>query len=270
MGNASSKGEEHGDAVTGRAVGITGGGALKRLAAPRLPPGAVKARPEDYAVIEEILNKVLLFNKLERHLQRKVVSEMYEQAVTAGEILIKEGDTGLAASELYVVKSGKFEVLQRRHGVNVRVNLKERGDCFGELALMYICPRTATVAATTDAVVWVLERDVFRYFVRNAAETQVSEVELFLNSVPILSSLNQEEKLQLVDAFEEKTYNPGDKVSQTVAGAHYNCRHTSKLTHSTASLQHSQHLQPSCSKQLPVGFQSEQLQLSNYLLHNSK
>lgn len=54
------------------------------------------------------------------------------------------------------------QVLQRRQGVNLRVNLKERGDVFGELALMYNCPRTATVAATTDAVVWVLERDVFR------------------------------------------------------------------------------------------------------------
>ena len=36
--------------------------------------------------------------------------EIYERRVLAGEILIKEGDTGLAASELYVVKSGQFEV----------------------------------------------------------------------------------------------------------------------------------------------------------------
>jgi len=51
-----------------------------------------------------------------------------------------------------------------------------------------------------------------RYFLRNAAEAQASEVELFLNSVPILNPLSQEEKLQLVDAFEEKTFKAGDKV----------------------------------------------------------
>jgi cGMP-dependent protein kinase 2 len=62
--------------------------------------------------LQETLNKVLVFNKMERHLQRKVVSEMYERTVSAGEILIKEGDTGLAAAELYVVKTGKFEVRQ--------------------------------------------------------------------------------------------------------------------------------------------------------------
>lgn len=61
-------------------------------------------------VLQENLNKVLVFNKLEPSLQRKVVSEMYERSVSAGEILIKEGDSGLAASELYVVKTGKFEV----------------------------------------------------------------------------------------------------------------------------------------------------------------
>lgn len=54
------------------------------------------------------------------------------------------------------------QVLERRKNVSMRVNTKEPGDVFGEVSLMYNCPRTATVAATTDAVVWVLERDVFR------------------------------------------------------------------------------------------------------------
>ena len=101
--------------------------------------------------------------KLDASVQQRVVQEMYERKVGAGEILIKEGDTGLAASELYVVKEGEFEVLERRQGVNFRVNMKNRGDCFGEVSLMYSSPRGATVAATQDSIVWVLERDTFRY-----------------------------------------------------------------------------------------------------------
>lgn len=61
-----------------------------------------------------------------------------------------------------MVKSGEFEVLEKRQGINMRVNRKKRGDCFGEVSLMYSCPRSATVAATTAATVWVLERQIFR------------------------------------------------------------------------------------------------------------
>ena len=154
---------------------------------------------------------------------------------------------GLSASELYVVKTGEFEVLQRRkvralglrmragcghvgslardaacgcgmfygcltvrtrpaecdartcclrlqlyhgvypasacpQGVNIRVNMKRRGDVFGEVALMFNCPRSATVAATQNSVVWVLERDTFRQYVREVHETESSQLELFLNS----------------------------------------------------------------------------------------
>lgn len=75
---------------------------------------------------------------------------------------------GANACELFVVKDGKFEVLQKRNNVNMRVNIKERGDVFGEISLMYSSPRTATVAATIDGSVWVLDRDLFRYHVQDS------------------------------------------------------------------------------------------------------
>lgn len=51
----------------------------------------------------------------------------------------------------------------------MRVNLKVPGDCFGEVSLLYTTPRSATVAATLDSAVWVLERDTFRF----ASQSQV-------------------------------------------------------------------------------------------------
>ncbi len=53
-----------------------------------------------------------------------------------------------------------------------------------------------------------------RYFVREQNETQVSQVELFLNSVPILGSLSRDERLRIVDALEEIVYQQGQKVGQ--------------------------------------------------------
>lgn len=160
MGGTASKPQSQvpvmGPAVRGG--GITDGGA-KKLKSKKLPSDAVHSNPADYSTIVSSLNKLLLFGRLEGSVQTKVVSEMYEKKVRAGEILIKEGDKGSAARDLYVVKSGDFEVLQMRQGVQMTVNSKKAGDVFGEISLMYDCPRNATVAATVDAVVWVLERD---------------------------------------------------------------------------------------------------------------
>jgi hypothetical protein len=40
----------------------------------------------------------------------QVLSRMYEKEVKRGDILIREGDSGADADEMYVVKSGHFEV----------------------------------------------------------------------------------------------------------------------------------------------------------------
>jgi len=145
-------------AAPARLAGITDGGA-KKLKAKKLPPDATKSSSADYPAIKSSLEKLLLFNKLGEDVQVRVVAEMYEKRVKAGEILIKEGDKGVNARDLFVVKSGEFEVLQMRQGVQMNVNSKKPGDVFGEISLMYDCPRNATVAATVDSVVWVLERD---------------------------------------------------------------------------------------------------------------
>ena len=51
-----------------------------------------------------------------------------------------------------------------------------------------------------------------RQFVQEAKESEASQVELFLNSVPLFKSLSREEKLMLVDALEEHLFPAGTTV----------------------------------------------------------
>lgn len=60
--------------------------------------------------LQDCLAKVLFFGQLEDGLRSRIAADMYERRVSAGEILIQEGDTGLTAAELYIVKEGEFEV----------------------------------------------------------------------------------------------------------------------------------------------------------------
>ena len=47
-----------------------------------------------FATIQSCLSKLLLFGKMDFGDERRIAAEMYERSVVAGEILIKEGDTG--------------------------------------------------------------------------------------------------------------------------------------------------------------------------------
>merc|ERR1719454_1253020 len=98
----------------------------------------------------------LLFENLSADQQRVVVAHMYKEDVPSGTTLIKQGDEG---QTFYVVVSGDFDI--HVDGVG-KVDSLAKGDCTGDLALLYNAPRSATVAATSDAKVWVTERQTFR------------------------------------------------------------------------------------------------------------
>uniref|UniRef100_A0A7S3QLD0 cGMP-dependent protein kinase n=1 Tax=Dunaliella tertiolecta TaxID=3047 RepID=A0A7S3QLD0_DUNTE len=149
---------------------------------------------------------------LDEETRRIVASHMYERAVPAGELLIQAGETGPSAAQLFVVKSGKFEVLEDRDNVLMRVNTKKEDDYFGEVGLLYDCPRSATVAATTDAVVWVLERSIFRWYVQAEAEQEYCQRLVFLNSVPLLSNLSRDQKSMISNALVEEVHAAGQDI----------------------------------------------------------
>jgi MFS family permease len=75
-------------------------------------------------------------------------------AVPAGTDVIRQGDVG---DRFYVVDQGSFAVLVDGE----QVNTLDEGAFFGEIALLYDVPRTATVRALGDAAVWTLDQEEF-------------------------------------------------------------------------------------------------------------
>ncbi len=80
-----------------------------------------------------------------------------------GQVVIEEGAPG---DRFYVIGSGVVEI---SHG-NLCVALRD-GDYFGEIALLQAVPRTASVAAVTDARLYALGREDFISAVRGDAHS---------------------------------------------------------------------------------------------------
>ncbi len=106
--------------------------------------------PEHLALI----NSLPLFAPLTPAIQEGLARNLIPVAVTAGETVIRQGESG---DLFYLIESGELDALQ---GDRVLSHMSA-GDCFGEIALLRDVPRTATVIATTDAMLYSLSQDDF-------------------------------------------------------------------------------------------------------------
>ena len=98
----------------------------------------------------EVLRGVALFGLCTEKELKDIAGLGDDLTVKEGEVLTAEGTPG---QECFVVISGKA-----RATVGGReIGLVGPGDCVGEMALLDTAPRTATVTATTDMEVFVLE-----------------------------------------------------------------------------------------------------------------
>jgi CRP/FNR family cyclic AMP-dependent transcriptional regulator len=68
-------------------------------------------------------------------------------AVRAGEPFFREGEPG---SSMFVLEAGRAAVVKHWQGRDFVVNRLDAGDCFGEMALMDLHPRSASVHAEED------------------------------------------------------------------------------------------------------------------------
>lgn len=157
--------------------------------------------------LKDCFLKSFLFSSLEDQDLSIVIGAMQEVAVAAGQRTINQGDTG---DFLFVIESGTLDCfIKQPDGSETCVKTCEPGDVFGELALLYNCPRAASVVAKDNCVLWQLDRDTFNYIVKDAAEKKRQRYDSFLSKVPLLSSMDASERSQLADALRIENFSHG-------------------------------------------------------------
>jgi CRP/FNR family cyclic AMP-dependent transcriptional regulator len=100
------------------------------------------------------LQRVPLFSACSRDELRKVSRRTTDIPVTAGHVLVNEGERGL---EFFVIVGGRATVSRQGRTVGEL----GPGDFFGELSLLIDSPRNATVTALTPMEAIVLSRKEF-------------------------------------------------------------------------------------------------------------
>lgn len=158
---------------------------------------------------KELIKDAILDNdflkKLEASQIREVVECMCEKKWKKDEFVIKEGDQG---SDLYVLEEGKVKVLKE----GAILGQMGPGRVFGELAILYKCPRTASVKAESDVKIWAIDRQTFQTIMMKTGIMRQKEHIDFLKSVPLLKILREDILSKVADCIEEAFYDEGEYI----------------------------------------------------------
>ncbi|MEL7227538.1 MAG: cyclic nucleotide-binding domain-containing protein, partial [Cyanobacteria bacterium J06576_12] len=108
----------------------------------------------DSVNLRELLRRITYFAQCHDWELRQLIEYGYRQSFESGEVLFHEGDQG---SSFYIVLSGSVEVYLEKLDRKV-VATRGVGEFFGEMSLLLDAPRSASIRAMEETLLFVVER----------------------------------------------------------------------------------------------------------------
>jgi CRP/FNR family transcriptional regulator, cyclic AMP receptor protein len=116
----------------------------------------------------ELLQRMPIFGAIRDDALLFLLAQAREVSVSGGDFFFRENDP---AQSMFVLETGHVVVFKSWQGRDFVLQHMEPGDCFGEMALMDLCLRSASVRAESDCVAIELGTgDLLRLFERDAEQ----------------------------------------------------------------------------------------------------
>lgn len=164
-------------------------------------------------MIRKAMKDQFLFTGMSNDEVSELIDVMRQEMFYASDEIIVQGNVG---DKFYILENGDCSI----HVNGQNVGRYQGGDSFGELALMYNCPRAATIRANSSCVLWSIQRTTFRRILATtAAASQVARVQ-FLRNVPLLQPLSNNHLQKVAAALRLEQFEKDEYViRQGDAGA---------------------------------------------------
>ena len=173
-----------------------------------------KKIPKTTEQINRIKGKIIssfIFSSLDKKDIEIIIDAMEEKKFKIDEKVITQGEFGDC---LYIVETGSlscFKILES--GENKFLCNYGPGDAFGELALLYNCPRAASIICSSEeSILWALDRETFNHIVKTAAQKKREKYENFLKKVDILSTIDEYELGKICDSLKVGVFKKDDYI----------------------------------------------------------
>ncbi len=112
----------------------------------------------------DFLKLVLIFNEFDENELEEVIERLGTEFVAAGEQVFQQGD---APDHFYIIASGEVRITRlEKDGTETFLASFDTTDTFGEDALLSGRPHSATVTATMDTELFILDQEDFEWIRR--------------------------------------------------------------------------------------------------------
>ncbi|MBX3191119.1 MAG: cyclic nucleotide-binding domain-containing protein [Labilithrix sp.] len=165
-----------------------------------------------------LVSPLPLFSALEKEGLRALIGCFEMFTVPAGNAVISEGEEG---AEAYIVARGELEVRRTsEEGKVLTLARLANGALFGEMALLSRAPRAASVVACRPSILLVARRDALELVAEKrpdvgielAAHCRRRMVANLVRTSKMLLSVDPSERPALVERFETRVFEKGDKL----------------------------------------------------------
>jgi cGMP-dependent protein kinase len=161
--------------------------------------------PELTKLLSISLKSHSVFAYLDAEQLSDIITRFSYCEVKQGEYVFKQGND---ASCFFIVESGALSVLINGKEKN---RMKE-GFCFGELALLYNAPRSASVKAEEDSKLWYIDRMTFRQKVADTITRHIDENATFISKVTLFASMTPEQQTSIANSLITLKYQKGQYI----------------------------------------------------------
>lgn len=170
-----------------------------------IPPG----KREDKTCLElmNLTKNLKIFENISRSIEHQnICSTLTLETFKPNQVIIKQGDKGDC---LYHILHGLVSVQlniqidtgiqDKSQVVNVLKNICELsdGDSFGEIALIYNIPRTATITALTETSLIRIDKHPFNRYLKHLFEGQLEDQIEFMQLCPIFKGMPKDLLIKL-------------------------------------------------------------------------
>jgi CRP/FNR family transcriptional regulator, cyclic AMP receptor protein len=162
-----------------------------------------------------LLRSIPLFEGLSEDDLVALSATLVPRHFRAGTMIFEQGDSGTA---MYIVESGDVNIHLPGERSN-RISLKDiaRGEYFGELSLFDDLPRSASALATSNAVLFELQRETLENYLDRRPRAAMAILRTMSERLRETNTMLSARAAKNVDAEFEQNLSWSDRLADTVA-----------------------------------------------------